>query len=177
MTTDDLHKTAGFSLVELMIVVAVIAILATIAINNFYAISRRSKTSEVLTNLGTIRTGQESYRAEYDLYLAVGAWPAVTPPASGVLWETVAIQESTGFKSIGFAVDGVVRYRYQVIVAAVAGTPPYFTVTANGDLDDDGLDAVYIVANDPNEARANTAGETPPSVYPKVILDAATDDY
>ena len=175
MIADDFRKTEGFSLIELMIVVAVIAILATIAINNFYAFSRRSKTSEVFTNLGTIRTGQEAYRAEYGLYVAAGAWPAATPPASGMLWETVAVPEATGFKSIAFSVDGVVRYSYQVAVAVA--TPYYYTATANGDLDANGIDAVYIVSNDPNEVRVNAVGRTPASIYPKPILDDASDDY
>ena len=181
MTSDDLHRTAGFSLVELMIVVALVAVLAAIAINNFYAISRRSKTSEVSTNLGTIRTGQEAYRAENAVYLAAGPWPAAIPPASGILWEdpnaSPAVIENTGFKAIGFAVDGVVRYSYQVTIVGAAGAPPYFTATATGDLDDNNLDAVYVVANDPNEARVNAAGETPVSIYPKPILDDAADDY
>ena len=175
MTTDDLRKTAGFSLVELMIVVAVVAVLAAIVINTFYGFSRRSKAAEVSTNLGTIRLGQEAYRAEHSVYVVAGAWPVATPPAMGVLWETIAVPENTGFREIGFAADGVVRYSYQVSVAVA--TPYYYTATANGDLDANGIDAVYIVSNDPNEVRANVVGETPTSVYPKAILDAASDDY
>ena len=175
MTTDGPGKTAGFSLVEIMIVVSIIAVLVSIATNTFYGIVRRSKASEAFANLGTIRTGQEAYRSEHDVYLAAGPWPAATPPAQGILWETLAVQENTGFKSIGVAVDGVVRYSYKVTVAAA--TPYYHTTIAAGDLDDDNLDAVYIVSNDPNEARVNAAGETPSSVYPKVILDDAGDDF
>ena len=183
MTTDDLRKTAGFTLVELMIVVAVIAVLSAIAINNFYAISRRSKISEVFTNLGIIRTGQESYRAEHAVYIAAGAWPAATPAASGELWEDPAVPtvENTNFKLIGFAVDGVVRYRYTVtIVDPGAGTPPYYSAIANGDLDDDGLDAEYRVSNDPAEILLNAAGDTADAVYPKAILieqDSSHDDF
>ncbi len=181
MTTDDFHKEAGFSLVELMIVVAVVAILSAIAINSFYGIVRRSKASEVFKNLSTIRSGQEAYRAENGIYVAVGPWPIATPPASGVLWEdpaaSPAVVENTNFKVIGFAVDGVVRYSYRVTVAVA---PSYYTATAKGDLDDDNIDALYILANDPAQANMNNAGDKPFEVYPKIILvaqDATYDDY
>lgn len=58
----------GFSLVELMIVVAIIGILATIAAPRYRNFSAKAKQSEVKTTLGTVATMMESYRAEYDTY-------------------------------------------------------------------------------------------------------------
>ena len=51
----------GFTLIELMIVVAIIGILAAIAIPNFLKFQAKSKMSEAKTNLGAIYTGQLSY--------------------------------------------------------------------------------------------------------------------
>ncbi len=173
----------GFSLVELMTVVAIIAILAAIAIPRFLRFAMRSKTTEATSNLGGIRIGEEGYRAEHDVYLPAGAYPAAQPSATGVLWEDLSanpiIEENTGFKAIGFAADGVVRYQYTVAVLPVApavGTP-YYTATATGDLDDDTALATYIVSNNPAEARLNAALQTAPSVYPKAILDDGGDDF
>lgn len=177
----------GFSLVELMIVVAIIAILAAIAIPSFLRFAMRSKTAEATSNLAGIRTGEEAYRAEHDVYLDAGLWPLAQPPAAGVLWEAVPNTEGSGFSTIGFAADGVVRYQYlvEVLPAVVVGSPPaggtpYYTATATGDLDDDGDIATYIVSNnrgDAPEDRVNAAGQTAPSVYPKAILDADGDDF
>ena len=58
----------GFTLIELMIVVAIIGVLAAIAIPNFLNYQCKAKQSEAKSGLGTIRTTQEAYFAEYDTY-------------------------------------------------------------------------------------------------------------
>ena len=58
----------GFTLVELMIVVAIIGNLAAIAIPNFIRFQARSKQSEAKTNLKAIFTGQKSRFGERDAY-------------------------------------------------------------------------------------------------------------
>lgn len=63
----------GFTLIELMIVVAIIGILAAIAIPNFIRFQARSKQSEAKTNLKAIFTGQRSFFGERDTYSAVAA--------------------------------------------------------------------------------------------------------
>jgi type IV pilus assembly protein PilA len=64
-----LHKEKGFTLIELMIVVAIIGILAAIAIPNFLRFQAKSKQSEAKSNLGAIGTSAESYRVEKDTYI------------------------------------------------------------------------------------------------------------
>src|SRR6516162_3258833 len=58
----------GFTLIELMIVVAIIGILAAIAIPNFIRFQARSKQSEAKTNLKAAFTGQRSFFGERDAY-------------------------------------------------------------------------------------------------------------
>ena len=72
----------GFTLIELMIVVAIIGILAAIAIPNFLKFQAKSKMSEAKTNLGAIYTGQISYFGEQNSYgdfAAINWSPSGTP--------------------------------------------------------------------------------------------------
>ncbi len=68
-----LLKKKGFTLIELMIVVAIIGILAAIAIPNFVRFQARSKQSEAKTNLKALFTAQKAYYGEKDAYLTDGS--------------------------------------------------------------------------------------------------------
>src|SRR5256885_13684030 len=91
-------KSRAFTLIELMIVVAIIWILAAIAIPNFVKFQCRSKQSEAKGNMKAMYVAEESYRSEFDTYLSC--------PSANC--------SGTGTNDIGFAPKGAkIRYSYQ----------------------------------------------------------------
>lgn len=64
------QKLKAFTLIELLIVVAIIAILAAIAVPNFLEAQTRSKVSRVKADMRTMTTGIESYFVDYNTYPA-----------------------------------------------------------------------------------------------------------
>jgi type IV pilus assembly protein PilA len=93
-----LHKKKGFTLIELMIVVAIIGILAAIAIPNFLKYQAKSKQTEAKVNLGAIGTSAEAWHSEKDTYVAtVGTKGDAT---------------TAGVNDIGWAPQGKTRYSY-----------------------------------------------------------------
>jgi prepilin-type N-terminal cleavage/methylation domain-containing protein len=66
--TSDRRAKQGFTLIELMVVVAIIGVIGSIAIPSFQNYARRSKRSEAYINLAGIFTSQKTYHAENNQY-------------------------------------------------------------------------------------------------------------
>src|SRR5690606_2741475 len=58
----------AFTLIELLIVVAIIAILAAIAVPNFLEAQTRSKVSRARTDMRTVATAMEAYAVDHNKY-------------------------------------------------------------------------------------------------------------
>ena len=162
----------GFTLFELMIVVAIIGILAAIAIPNFLTYQMKSRTSEAKVNLGAIKTSEIAFQGERGCFLGIpvnytGALVNGTNPQP---W---AIGAATGatlcatafvgtFTDIGFAPAGAVRYQYNTFATAAATAAPAagacpavgatatpgagFTADATANLDSTGGNGNYRVS-------------------------------
>jgi prepilin-type N-terminal cleavage/methylation domain-containing protein len=65
------ERRAGFTLVELMVVVVIISILAAIAIPTFNQYIKKSRTTEASGFLAEIKARQESYRFDFGMYCDV----------------------------------------------------------------------------------------------------------
>ena len=58
-------KRKGFTLIEVLIVVIILGILATIAVPQFTKIVTKAKASEATTNIAAINTGLEIWKLEH----------------------------------------------------------------------------------------------------------------
>ncbi len=121
-----MQKLKGFTLIELMIVVAIIGILAAIAVPNFVKFQCRSKQSEARGNMKAVYVAQESYKAEFDSYGAIGTINGAT--AARIATNVV------GFQPKGDRL----RYRYEATTNALTGTVAQFGGIATGSSADSG---------------------------------------
>jgi prepilin-type N-terminal cleavage/methylation domain-containing protein len=140
----------GFTMLELMIALAIVALLAVIAIPLFQNHQMRSKTAEVKSNLSALRSLEETYRSARDEYLAAPAEPPVLPGGSAVTFNPNA-----EFTALGFRPEGRVLFSYGVAVNADASG---YTADAAADIDGDGFPQLWGFAK-PDPAGAIVAGQ------------------
>lgn len=125
----------GFTLIELMIVVAIIAFLAMVAIPSFKQFLAKAKRTEAYMNLNALATAEKIYWAEHGTY-------------------------STDLNALGWKPEGQIQYSYGfsggqgtssvtgALGASVSGgsaSKDGFVAIAAGDIDGDGqLDIISI---------------------------------
>src|SRR5262245_6143058 len=106
------RSRAGFTLIELMIVVAIVGILAAIAVPNFIRFQMRSKVSEATTNLAAIRVAELSISAADGTFL-----PALKSPVGDALLsgERRPWIDNGGFDELSWSPEGQPYFNYHVV--------------------------------------------------------------
>lgn len=102
MNVKTRKSQAGFSLVELMVVVAIIGILASLAIPSIGKYMAKARQSEAKTQLSSLYTAEKAFYAEYTVY-------------------------DSRFGAIGYSPEGKLRYNIGFTAAGVQAT-----LAANG---------------------------------------------
>jgi len=84
-----MRHTRGFTLIELMIAVAVIAILSAIALPSYTDYMRRGKLAEATSALLSMRTKLEQYFQDRRTFIGACAAGTVAPLPTGLKYFTV----------------------------------------------------------------------------------------
>jgi type IV pilus assembly protein PilA len=147
----------GFTLVELMIVVAIIGVLAALAIYGVSRYLKHSKTAEATRNLGSIETGSKNaFQSETDQSGGLGTGPfvhtfcvttSITPsavPKAAKVKAPATDWDQDGWKCLKFSINEPQFYAYTYTGdTSKTGTAAEYTATANGDLDGNGTNSTF----------------------------------
>lgn len=159
----------GFTLVELMTVVVITGILATLAFGALSGQVRSARGAEALTMVQTIRGAQERYRSEHMMYLDVstaGVWYPVDPRVGTnrdnerAFYDGGVHTDSARWLLLRPTAPGAVRFGYLVNAGTTGGTMTaptapgpaitwptptdnWYVIQAIGDADRDGDVAYY----------------------------------
>jgi type IV pilus assembly protein PilA len=173
----------GFTLVELMVVVAIIGVLATIAEYGTSRYISYTKTSEAIHMLAAIKAAQETYKDETYQYLDVSEslsnYYPVSPHAGQfkVAWGGDS-PLSQKWASLGINPSGPVLFAYACQAGGADATPPspgsdiavgnwpaaavgapWYVVKAHADLDAGGNESVYVAASFTTQIFSANEGE------------------
>ncbi len=168
----------GFTLVELLITVAMIGVLSALGIMGYRKFIQSAQSSEAKAVIGLIRGAQEAYKAEMLLYLGPSAsmvdyYPNKTPNDSRMTWMQSGDSRFTnpvnGWALLNISTDSPVRFGYACVAGVgspmtpptalspppgmptLAAGVPWYIIQAVNDHDANGVFAVFVSASTSSE--------------------------
>ncbi|HEY6726224.1 MAG TPA: prepilin-type N-terminal cleavage/methylation domain-containing protein [Polyangiaceae bacterium] len=180
----SVRRTRAFTLVELLVVVAIVGVLSTIGITLFRQHVSSGRSIEATSMIQSIAAAQERWRAESQRYLDVSAsltayYPETTPNRTMHAWESITHADKDNWRRLNVTNPGAVQAVYTT-VAGNAGTDPnqatngftaltlptfgtqnepWYLIHAKADLDGDSTFSLYLAGSLNGEVYVKNQGE------------------
>lgn len=122
-------RQSGFTVIELLIVVAIVGILATVGVFAYKRYVAKARKSEVFSMIASIKSAEESYKAESSQYLSTGTQEKDFYPVLGSNgsepnpkpWNPKAAGK-TGWLALGVSAPASALYCGYVVIAGSANS-------------------------------------------------------
>jgi type IV pilus assembly protein PilA len=162
----------GFTLVELMAVVVIVGVLATIGVMLFRKHVYSAKSTEAMSMVQGIRAAEERTRAETGAYLDVspsldlkGSYPDDNPNTLRRSFDNPSHGDAVRWKLLNPSSPGAVQFSYAVKAGVAGITPPkpataaqpdwtkapqdqdWYVIQGIGDTDGNGIQAIFLASS------------------------------